>query len=104
VDSLLAPNWVTGEYRRYHQERHSTSRQFDLQSLGADLSEAGFQILQSQYLLRSRLASFWLTQAEKFGWNVNYWFPISLPATRLADAFTPADRPGMILLALAQRL
>jgi SAM-dependent methyltransferase len=104
VDSLLAPNWVTADYRQYHQERHATSRQFDLQTLAADLLAAGFEIVQSEYVLRSRLAAFWLTQAEKYGWNVNYWFPISLPMTRLADAFTPADHPGMILLALAQRV
>jgi ubiquinone/menaquinone biosynthesis C-methylase UbiE len=104
VDSLLAPPWVEAEYRQFHQTRHATSRQFDLPRLGEDFAVAGFEIVQSKYILRSRLAAFWLTQAEKYGWNVNYWFPISLPMTRLADVLTPVDRPGMILLALAQRL
>jgi SAM-dependent methyltransferase len=103
VDSLLAPPWVTPEYRQYHAARFATGRAYDLDILRADLRQAGFVVEAHRWLLRSRFAGWWAMEQERRGWTVNYWFPLSLAATRLADAVTDEDRPGAILAVCARR-
>jgi SAM-dependent methyltransferase len=104
VDSLLAPSWVSEDYRRYHAARFNTGRVFDLKTLTADLDGAGFIVLEHRWLLRNRWAAFWAMQQERFGWSVNWWFPLSIPLSRLFDRLTPFDQPGLILTVLAKRV
>lgn len=104
VDSLLAPTWVSEDYRRYHAARFTTGRTFDLKILTADLDRAGFTVLEHRWLLRSRWAAFWAMRQERFGWPVNWWFLFSIPLSRLFDHLTPFDQPGLILAVLAKRV
>ncbi len=87
-----------------HRQQHHVVRYFRPDTLGELLTRKGFTNLEFQTLFRSDLARGLFTEGIRDGFNFGRLrAPRLATDLRRAEAATPADAPGIFLLARAER-
>lgn len=102
VDSF-SPPFVSEEYRQWHRQKFFVNNFYKLDEIREKLEVAGFEVMQYQYLLTSRL-SFWLFRLlYRFRNPLALFVPILYPLSLLSDKLTGNDRPGLMLALKAKK-
>lgn len=101
VDSFTYPG-LADEEKAWHAEKYSVVRHYTIESLKEKLSQAGFELIQWTYLLRSPLSAALYRLALKAPKLAYFLFPISYPLSVWSERRSKNQRSGYKLAVAAE--
>ncbi|MGZ4846370.1 MAG: class I SAM-dependent methyltransferase [Halobacteriota archaeon] len=104
VDSLTVP--IDDEWRARHQETFYVQNYYSKQSLAAKLAEAGFRVVESEYLMRSNVARYFFKRAIALHHSLllaSLNVLIAYPLVATAERLSRSSDAGLSLIAKAKK-
>ncbi|MCX6639767.1 MAG: class I SAM-dependent methyltransferase [bacterium] len=101
VDSFSYPGISTAE-REKHAKKFSVVHLYQIDSLREKLTEAGFEIAQWTYMLRTPISAGLYLQALRIPKLAYFLYPVAYPLSRLAERSSTNQTNGYKLAVLAK--
>ena len=104
VDSLSSP-YISEEYTRVHRMRYKVNQLYTREKLHDLLVEAGFEVLNTEYLFSSYVSSLLLRIGSFFHFGLVFAliFPVVYPVLLVDDWLRTEKSSGFILVVKAQK-
>ncbi len=104
VDSLTYP--IDNEWKARHQKTFYVENYYDKQRLNVRLAEAGFRLIESEYLLHSKVARHFLKRAIAYNHSLflsSINVLIAYPLVAAAERLSRSSDVGFTLIAKAKK-